>query len=88
MSLSLIFISLASTLPYSRSRTYLSYNATGGGEGGVRESLITVLYKTIARFKNGLGVGLRRARQLTKIAKMNESTCQINQNRQFNSPKK
>ena len=34
MSLSLIIISRASTLPDSRSRTYLSYNATGGGEGG------------------------------------------------------
>ena len=34
MPLSLVFISRASTLPYSRSRTYLSYNATGGGEGG------------------------------------------------------
>ena len=56
MPLSLITISLVSTLPYSRSRTYLSYNATGGGGGRVGESLITVLYETITRFKNGLGV--------------------------------
>ena len=53
MSLSLVFISRASTLPHFRSRTYLSYNTTGGGEG-VGESLITVLYKTITRFQNGL----------------------------------
>ena len=33
MSLSLILVSLASTLPYSRSRTYLYYNATGGWGG-------------------------------------------------------
>ena len=32
--LSLSFISRASTLSYSRSRTHLSYNATGGREGG------------------------------------------------------
>ena len=38
MLLSLIIISRASTLPYSRSRTYLSYNAThvkGGGDRGI-----------------------------------------------------
>lgn len=34
MPLSLTFISLVSTLPHPRSRTYLSYNTTGGGEGG------------------------------------------------------
>lgn len=86
MSLSLIFISLVSALPYSRSRTHLSYNTAGGGEGRVKESLIIVLYKTITRFKNGLGVGLRRARQLAKIhqnspklTKLDDSTCQINQ---------
>ena len=65
MSLSLTFISRVSALPYSRSRTHLSYNTTDGGEG-VGESLIMVLYETITRFKNGLGVGLRRARQLVK----------------------
>ena len=32
--LSLVFISRASTLPYSRSRTYLSYNTTDGEGGG------------------------------------------------------
>lgn len=59
MPLSLILISRASALPDSGSRTHLSYNTTGGGGGRVGESLITVLYKTITRFKNGLGVGLR-----------------------------
>lgn len=87
MSLSLITISLVSTLSYPRSRTYLSYNATDGGGGRVRESLITVLYKTITRFKNGLGVGLRRARQLVKITNLYTSTCQNNQIRYINSPK-
>ena len=48
MLLSLAFISRASTLPHPRSRTYLSYNTTGGG-GGIGESLITVLYKTITK---------------------------------------
>ena len=33
MPLSLVFNSRASTFPDSRSRTHLSYNATGGGEG-------------------------------------------------------
>lgn len=34
MPLSLAFNSLVSALSYSRSRTYLSYNTTGGREGG------------------------------------------------------
>ena len=80
MLFSLTFNTLVSALPYSCSRTHLSYNTTGGGEGRVKESLITVLYKTITRFKNGLGVGLRGARQLVKTDNL------ISQNRQFNSP--
>ena len=91
MSLSLTFISLVSTLPDSRSRTHLSYNATGGG-GRVRESLIIVLYKTITRFKNGLrcwfaeGTSTCQNRRISspKSIKTSNSTCQ---NEWINSPK-
>lgn len=87
MSLSLITNSRVSTLSYSRSRTYLSYNTTGGGEVGIGESLISVSCETITRFKNGLGVGLRRARQLAKLAKLAKLDTSAHQNEWINSPK-